>query len=105
MLAILVLAAACGTPTTTTSPTRTSAMPTSAPYQHRWGGLYVRRGNDLVDAPSEDQALAKSYPAWPAKGLARDGIALTLLTARTHYLVGEDVRVIHVLDVATAGRG
>ncbi len=93
-LAILVLAAACGT-----------TPVTPAPYQHRWGGMSVRRGDDLVDAPAADQELAKSYPAWPAKGRATDGVALTIMTAKTTYAIGEEVRVIHVLDVSVAGRG
>jgi hypothetical protein len=80
-------------------------MPESASYQHRWGGLSVRKGDDLVDAPAADQELAKTYPQWPDKGGVEDGVALTLMTAKTTYAVDEEVRVIHVLDVSVPGRG
>ncbi len=79
--------------------------PPAAEYQHRWGGLSVRRGDDLVDAPEADQTLAKTYPDWPAKGPATDGVALTIMTAKTSYAIGEEIRVVHVLDVSVPGRG
>jgi hypothetical protein len=75
-----------------------------AAYQKRWGGLYVRQGDRIVDAPAEDQALAKTYPTWPTKGAASNGIALTLMTAKTSYAIDEEVRVLHVLDVSEPGR-
>jgi hypothetical protein len=81
------------------------AQPPAAAYQQRWGGLSVRDGDRLVDAPAEDVAVVRGYAAWPAKGREVDGVRLTLLTAKTDYAVGETVRVLHVLDVSVPGRG
>jgi hypothetical protein len=73
-------------------------------YQTRWGGLYVRDADQIVEATPADQAVAKAYPVWRDKGVAVDGVALTIMTAKTSYAVGEEIRVIHVLDVGVPGR-
>jgi hypothetical protein len=87
-----------------TKPPTTQATATPAAYQTRWGGLFVRQGDDIVDAPPEDEAVARAYPTWLAKGPTINGMALTLMTAKTAYALGEEVRVIHVLDVSEPGR-
>ena len=85
---------------------RASPLPTSPPsYQLRWGGLSVRDGDRLVDAPAEDVTVARGYPAWPSKGSKFDGTQLTVMTAKTDYAVGEPIHVLHVLDVSVPGRG
>jgi hypothetical protein len=74
-------------------------------YQRRWGGMTVRDGDKLVDAPAADVAVARGYADWPAKGAEVDGVRLTLMTAKTDYKAGEPVRVIHFVDVSVPGRG
>jgi hypothetical protein len=66
-------------------------------------GLYVRVGDKIVDAPKADQDLAKSYPGYKFKGEVHKGIRLTILTARSEAAVGEEVRVIHVLEAVEKG--
>jgi hypothetical protein len=95
---------ACGKPAGPAPHAPPEATPAPAAYQKRWGGLQVRQGDRIVDAPIEDQAIAKSYPTWPAKGAASNGIALTIMTAKTSYGPGEEIRVVHVLDVNKPGR-
>ena len=67
--------------------------------------MSVRDGDRLVDAPAADTAIARGYPAWPAKGAEVDHTRLTLMTAKTDYAIGESIRVLHVLDVSVPGRG
>jgi hypothetical protein len=74
-------------------------------YQSRWGGMSVRDGDRLVEAPAADAAVVKGYAAWPAKGAEVDHVRLTVMTAKTDYKVGEPIRVLHVLDVSVPGRG
>ena len=74
-------------------------------YQLRWGGMSVRDGDRLVDAPADDVAVVRGYSAWPSKGAEVDHTRLTLMTAKTKYAVGESIRVLHVLDVSVPGRG
>ncbi|MEO8841946.1 MAG: hypothetical protein ABI591_09835 [Kofleriaceae bacterium] len=107
ILGLIVLAAGCAEPPTPAAPTPSSTPSLAAParYQVRWGGLSVRDGDRLVDAPAADVAVAKGYPTWPFKGTAVDATVLTLMTAKTDYAVGEAIRVLHVLDVSVPGRG
>jgi len=60
--------------------------------------LYVRAGGRLEAAPAADQEVARSYPAWPDKGLAAHGRRVTILTARGNVRPGETVRVSHVAE-------
>jgi len=65
--------------------------------------LSVRSGNDIVRAPAEDQTTAAAYAASPVRGPLANGARITILTARTSYKVGEEVRVIHVLEAPDPG--
>ncbi len=71
--------------------------------QH-WPGLTVRDGDALVDAPEADAALARSYATQPIRGPLQEGLRLTLLTHRQRYRVGEEVRVIHVVEAPATGQ-
>jgi hypothetical protein len=73
------------------------------PHLQQFPGLFVRKGNEIVDAPPADIAVAKSYPRSTAKGAIIDGHRLTLLTAKQKYRVGEEIRVIHVHEVPIEG--
>lgn len=68
-----------------------------------WPGLYVRKGERIVEAPVDDQTVAQSYPRWPNKGPILDGKRLTIMTKKNTYQVGEEIRVLHVLEVVEAG--
>jgi hypothetical protein len=72
-------------------------------YLKRWAGLYIRQGNQLIEAPVDDQLLAQSYPQWLNKGTILDGKRLTLLTKKKVYQVNEPIRVIHVVEVTKPG--
>jgi hypothetical protein len=65
--------------------------------------LFVRRGDDFEDAPAEDVEVASKYPECADKGPLRDGTRLTILTAKDKYRVGEEIRVIHVVEVVEPG--
>ena len=69
------------------------------------GDLYAREAGAIVDAPAADIAVLRSYPAWADKG-ALTGPAserLTILTAKSVYAAGEEVRVVHVHEATKAG--
>jgi hypothetical protein len=72
-------------------------------YLSRWPGLYVRDGNQIVEASEEDISVARSYPMWGDKGQIIDGKRLTILTKKTTYQVNEEIRVIHVVEVTGPG--
>lgn len=72
-----------------------SSMPE---HLKRWPGLYVRQGDQVVDAPQEDIDLAKRYPFWKDKGLLKNDRRLTILCQKEAYTTGEEVRVIHVFE-------
>lgn len=73
------------------------------PYLQHFPGLYVRKGNDIVDAPPADVAVAKSYPRTKDKGPLIDGHRITLMAAKKSYRVGEEVRVLHMHEIAVDG--
>ncbi|MBX3156325.1 MAG: hypothetical protein KF773_10030 [Deltaproteobacteria bacterium] len=66
--------------------------------------VQVRQNGTIVKAPAEDQAVAATFAASPVRGALVDGQRLTILTAKTVYQVGEEVRVVHVLDAPAAGQ-
>lgn len=72
-------------------------------HLRRWPGLYVRDGDRIVEAPAEDRAVARGYPAWPDKGPVVNGIRLTIMSSKLDYRVGEEIRVIHVLEATEPG--
>jgi len=73
------------------------------PHLQQFPGLFVRKGSEIVDAPAEDVAVAKTYPRLEAKGPIIDGHRITLLTKRRTYHVGEEVRVLHVHEIPEPG--
>jgi hypothetical protein len=66
-------------------------------------GLLERQGDKIVDAPLEDFAVAKTYHSFPDKGPVKDGQRITILTSKLEYKIGEQVRVIHVLEAIKPG--
>ncbi|MGZ3418225.1 MAG: hypothetical protein ACXWUG_03830 [Polyangiales bacterium] len=73
------------------------------PHLAQFPGLYVRKGDQIIDAPPADVAVAKSYARSKEKGAVVDGHRLTILAAKHRYRVGEEVRVIHVHEVVASG--
>jgi hypothetical protein len=65
--------------------------------------LFVRAGDHIVPAPAEDIELARSYAQFAEKGPVHNGYRLTILTQRTMYRVGEEVRVIHICEAVAQG--
>jgi hypothetical protein len=65
--------------------------------------LYVRVGDRIVPAPPEDQAVLERYAEFPDKGPVAHGYRLTILTGRTSYRAGEEVRVVHVCEAVEPG--
>lgn len=112
--AVAIVATACGSgkpaataPAPAASPVASASAPAPEPplppHLAQFPGLYVRKGDQIVDAPPADVAVAKSYPRSKDKGPVTDGHRLTLLTARRKYRVGEEIRVIHVHEVVAEG--
>jgi hypothetical protein len=66
--------------------------------------LFARSGTAIVPAPPGDHAVAATYARSPARGPLHDGARITILTERTKYKVGDEVRVIHVLEAPEPGR-
>ncbi len=50
-----------------------------------------------------DSQLVDHYDEWPDKGEVKDGRRLTIMTARGRYAVGEEVRVLHVVEATEPG--
>lgn len=68
-----------------------------------WRGLYVREGNSIKEAPKEDIALAKTYPMSNDKGEWLDQIRITILSEKTNYSIGEEIRIVHVVESVKEG--
>ena len=73
-------------------------------YLKRWPGLFIREGDRIIEAPVEDIVVAQKYPEWSDKGAVIDGTRLTIMTEKTSYQIGEEIHVIHVVDVTEPGR-
>ncbi len=65
--------------------------------------LFIRQGDKIVKAPQEDLAVARAYPEFQLKGEIHNGQRITIMTAKTQYRAGEEIRVIHVLEAPEAG--
>jgi hypothetical protein len=65
--------------------------------------LYARQNGGIVKAPADDQAVAATYATSRVRGPLVDGQRITILAAKTAYQVGEEVRVIHVLEAPEPG--
>lgn len=111
-LATLVFAVGCGNaqPVATVAPKPPPPKPAPSapeeplpPHLAQFPGLYVRKGDQIVDAPPADVAVAKTYPRSKDKGALVDGHRLTILASKRRYRVGEEVRVLHVHEVVAAG--
>lgn len=63
-----------------------------------WGGLSVLKDGRFVDAPQEDQVLAKSYPLHEEKGPWIDSTRITILSLKSVYEVNEEIRIVHVVE-------
>ncbi len=65
----------------------------------------LQRLVDGVPRPAlpEDVRVAERYDAFDDKGPLVDGRRYTILTARTRYAVGDEVRVVHVYEVQAEG--
>lgn len=83
----------------------TKELELESDYLNRWPGLYVREGQRIVDASASDVAVARSYPQFGDKGSATDGRKITVLTENTLHTVGDEVRVIHVVEFTEPGYG
>lgn len=80
-----------------------ASVPDPPAYLLKFPGLWVRQGDDVVEAPPEDVALAKTYARLVDKGPVIDGHRLTLMTRKLALAVGEEARVIHVHEVVVDG--
>lgn len=90
-------------PSTSVAKPVASSKPDPPAYLAKFPGLWVRSGEDVVEAPPEDVALAKTYPRSDDKGPVVDGHRLTLLVKKTKLKIGEEVRVLHVHEVTVEG--
>lgn len=66
-------------------------------------GVFVRMGDDIQPAPEADQTVARGYPQWQSKGPLIDDRRITILSAKTAYLVNEEIRVLHVAETIRSG--
>jgi hypothetical protein len=71
--------------------------------QH-WPGLFEWRDGVVVDAPPGDVEVARSYPRFSDKGILVSGMRLTLMSGQLRCRVGEEVRIIHVVEIVDPGR-
>lgn len=72
-------------------------------YLNRWPGLYMRQDGKIVEALPDDVDVAKGYPTVSSKGPVLEGRRITIMSLKNTYHVGEEVRVIHVLEVLEPG--
>ena len=73
-------------------------------YLTRWPGLYMRQGDCIIEALPDDIEVAKGYPTLSDKGPVRQGRRITIMCLKRRYRVGEEVRVIHVLEAMEPGQ-
>ena len=73
-------------------------------HLQRWPGLFEWRDGVVVEAPVEDANVARAYPRFSDKGPLISGTRLTLMTRRHRYRAGEEVRIVHVVEVIEPGR-
>ncbi len=72
-------------------------------YLKRRPELFVRRGDEIIDAPGADVQVAEGYSTSVDKGPITCGKRLTILTKKSTYHKGEQVRVIHVVEAIEPG--
>ncbi len=73
-------------------------------YLRHWPGLFEWRQGVPVEAPAADVAVARQYPCLADKGPLVSGMRLTVMSRKRRYGVGEEVRVVHVVEVVEPGR-
>jgi len=78
-------------------------LPIPEHLQGKPNELYMRKGHEIVNAPSEDLVLARTYPTFPSKGQVVNGQRITIMTHKAKYKVGEEIRIIHVLEAVEEG--
>jgi hypothetical protein len=61
-------------------------------------GLFVREDGGILPATAEDEKVARSYPAFPDKGVIMDGYRLTILTRNITVHTDDPVHIIHVCE-------
>ncbi len=82
----------------------TPVDPATVPdYLEGFGDLYVREGDEIVDAPEAIEAVARRYPLFPGKGAPDGGVSLTILASHETVKVGEELVVVHVLEATEPG--
>ncbi|HWO24086.1 MAG TPA: hypothetical protein VNO30_35330 [Kofleriaceae bacterium] len=87
------------------APAGTPAVPAVIPdYLKAPPQLFARSGESIVPAPPGDHAVAATYATSSARGPLHEGARITILTERAKYKVGEEIRVIHVLEAPEPGR-
>ncbi len=57
----------------------------------------------IVDSPESDLRVAKAYPYDENKGPIENSRRATIMAAKTQYAIGEEVRIIHVMEVLKKG--
>jgi hypothetical protein len=72
-------------------------------YLSWWPGLFVRSGEEIVDAPEADQQIARGYPFQEDKGEVMDGRRMTIMAAPGPYHAGDEIRIIHVVEAPEPG--
>lgn len=90
-------------PTAAVAPAASAAAAPLPPHLETFPGLFVRKGDQIVAAPETDVSVARGYARSAEKGALLDGHRLTVLAAKRTYRVGEEVRVLHVHEVAVEG--
>ena len=73
-------------------------------YLNRWTGLYMRQDGRIVEALPDDVDVAKGYATVSSKGPVLEGRRITIMCLKNIYHVGEEVRVIHALEVLAPGQ-
>jgi hypothetical protein len=92
-----------GTTMTPNDDRQREGLPELPEHLQRWPGLWVREGDRIADAPARDAAVARSYPRYRDKGPVAGGKRITILTEDETHLVGDEVRVVHVVEFVEPG--
>ncbi len=79
-------------------------METEEYLNQSWRGLYMREGGRIVEALPEDIEVAQGYPTINNRGSVLEGRRISIMCRKNSYCVGEEVRIIHVLDVLDPGQ-
>ena len=101
-------ASGASAPRASSSPPEGTALPKYLAALEKLDSAYERSGERLVPIPAADVVALRAYPRLEvsAKGVPVGPAheRLTLTTAKTIYASDEDIRVLHVHEVAGPGR-